>query len=112
MDKDDVANKVVKAKNLLSFVESKTFYEYGGTYPLKESCIYKQMFDTAFSYFEHMLREYKDPDSVKDIPTSKRESTIQLYLLNALFDIAHEKKYITDGEFSEFGGFFSELIDW
>lgn len=107
MNKDDIANKVVKAKNLLSFVESRICCQIGVA-----RCLQKQMFDTAFSYFEYMLREYKDPDSVKDIPTSKRESTIQLYLLNALFDIAHEKKYITDGEFSEFGGFFSELIDW
>ena len=104
MNKDDIANKVVKAKNLLSFVIG---IDCGYGKILKD-----KMVDTAFSYFEHMLREYKDPDSVKDIPTSKRESTIQLYLLNALFDIAHEKKYITDGEFSEFGGFFSELLDW
>lgn len=109
MKKDDDANRVIKAKNLLLFVVNLTS---NSNISDEHTALSSKMFNIAFSYFEHMLREYKLPASVKDVPFDKKESSIQLFLLNALFDIAHEKNYITNGVFSEFGGFFEDLAEW
>lgn len=104
-EKDKRAALVVNAKELFAFVDEKIpSFTNGASESFKE-----KVFDTAFFYLEAMIKEYK---TKTESEVDKRSSTSYLYLLSALFDIANTKKYITDGVFSQFGGFFSTLINW